>query len=207
MAKHQAYRLILASGSPARRDLLRQAGWEFDVLPAGINEPSGQGFGDPRLFVQHVAWLKAAAVASKLALSPNAATLVLAADTVGWLDGQPIGKPENRDDARRILKNLAGTVHELWTGVCLWRRPDDLQIAWQEMSRVSMRGMTSAELEEYLDTRLWEGCSGAYAIQEGDDPYVRVLEGSKSNVIGLPMETLTRVFTEVMGHTGHDDEV
>jgi septum formation protein len=205
MAKHQAYRLILASGSPARRDLLRQAGWEFDVLPAGINEPSGQGFSDPRLFVQHVAWLKAAAVASKLALSPTAAALVLAADTVGWLGGQPIGKPEHRDDARRILKALAGTVHELWTGVCLWRRPDDLQIAWQEMSRVSMRGMTSAELDEYLDTRLWEGCSGAYAIQEGDDPYVRVLEGSRSNVIGLPMETLTRVLTQVMGHAGHDD--
>ena len=74
-----------------------------------------------------------------------------------------------------------------------WRRPDGLQLAWQEVSRVAFRRLTDAELDAYLATRTWQGCSGAYAIQEEGDPYVRVVEGSMSNVIGLPMETLARV--------------
>jgi septum formation protein len=188
MAEQLPFRLILASGSPARRDLLARAGYRFEVLPANIAEPSGEGFGDARALVQHTAWLKAAAVAPRV---PDG--VVLAADTVGWLHGQVIGKPADEADARRILRMLAGTEHELWTGVCLWRRPDDIQMAWQEVSRVAMAPLTEAELTDYLANRTWQGCSGAYAIQEDEDPYVRVLEGSTSNVIGLPMETLTGV--------------
>ena len=108
---------------------------------------------------------------------------MLAADTVGWSHGGVIGKPADEADARRILRLLGGTVHELWTGVVLWRRPDDLQVAWQECSRVHFRALSDAELDAYLSTRQWEGCSGAYAIQEGEDPYVRMVEGSRSNVI------------------------
>ena len=100
--------------------------------------------------------------------------------------------------ARRILRNLAGREHELWTGVCLWRRPEDVQVAWQEVSRVAFKTLTDAELDHYLATRTWEGCSGAYAIQEEGDPYLTVAEGSVSNVIGLPMESLVRAF-EAMG--------
>jgi septum formation protein len=118
--------------------------------------------------------------------------LVLAADTVGWIDGTVIGKPEDADDARRILTTLGGREHELWTGIVLWRRPDDLQVAWQEVSRVFFRRLDAREMDEYLATRLWEGCSGAYAIQETDDPYVRIVSGSMTNVIGLPMETLEK---------------
>ena len=75
----------------------------------------------------------------------------------------------------------------------MWRRPDDIQLAWQEVSRVAMAPLGEAELDAYLSTRTWQGCSGAYAIQEGDDPYVRVVQGSMSNVIGLPMETTEKV--------------
>jgi septum formation protein len=74
--------------------------------------------------------------------------------------------------------------------VVLWRRPDDLQVAWQERSRVFFKALGDAELDRYLATRSWQGHSGAYAIQEKDDPYVRVIEGSTTNVIGLPLETL-----------------
>jgi septum formation protein len=188
MEAQQPFRLILASGSPARRDLLARAGYRFEVMPANVTEPSGEDFPDARGLVQHTAWLKAAAVAPRID-----AGLVLAADTVGWLHGRVIGKPADEADARRILRLLAGTEHELWTGVCLWRRPDDLQLAWQEVSRVAMAPLRDAELDAYLSTRTWQGCSGAYAIQEDADPYVRVIQGSTSNVIGLPMETLTRV--------------
>jgi septum formation protein len=186
MGEHRLpFRLILASGSPARRELLAQAGYPFDVLPAAIDEPDGTGCLDIRAFVQQVAWLKAAAVAPRIGDG-----VVLAADTVGWLDGKVIGKPADADDARRILRTLSGREHELWTGVCLWRRPDGLQIAWQEVTRVFFKALSAGELEAYLQTRQWEGCSGAYAIQGPDDPFVRVVQGSTSNVIGLPLETL-----------------
>jgi septum formation protein len=184
MEKQLPFRLILASGSPARRELLARAGYRFEVMPANIDEPSGERFGDARSLVQHTAWLKAAAVAAHIDQG-----VILAADTVGWLRRQAIGKPADEADARRILSLLAGTKHELWTGVCLWRRPDDIQLAWQEVSLVAMVPLSDAELDAYLLNRTWQGCSGAYAIQEDDDPYVRVVEGSTSNVIGLPMET------------------
>ncbi len=183
-----ARRLTLASGSFGRRCLLEQTGYTFDVLPANIDEPTGEGFTDPRTYVQTVAWLKAAAVAPRVAEG-----LLLAADTVGWLDGQVIGKPADEADARRILTTLGGREHELWTGVVLWRRPDDLQVTFQEVSRVYFRRLSEAELSAYLATRTWQGCSGAYAIQEHDDPYVQIRAGSWSNVVGLPMERLCEV--------------
>jgi septum formation protein len=186
MSAQQPYRLILASGSPARRELLDAAGYTFEVVPANIEEPTGQGVTDPRAHVHQVAWLKAAAVAPRVVDG-----IVLAADTVGWLDGEVIGKPEDEADARRILRRLGGTVHELWTGTVLWRRPDNLQVTWQEVSRVAFKALSDAELDAYLATRTWQGCSGAYAIQAENDPYVRLVEGSMTNVIGLPMETLT----------------
>jgi len=194
MAGSLPFRLILASGSPARRDLLARAGFTFDVRPSHIDEPNGKGCEDPRAFVQQLAWLKAAAVATKLK-----AGLVLAADTVGWLDGEIIGKPVDEADARRILRQLGGREHELWTGVCLWRQPGGVQTMWQEVSRVRFKKLSERELDNYLATRQWEGCSGAYAIQEDGDPFVKVIEGSVSNVIGLPLETLERVLVGERG--------
>jgi septum formation protein len=188
MAAPPPIRLILASGSPARRELLTRAGYEFTVQPAHIDEPTGAGFHDARTYVHTVAWLKAAAVAAQADEG-----VVLAADTVGWLDGQVIGKPADEADARRILTTLGGREHELWTGVVLWRRPGDVQLCWQELSRVLFKELSPRELDDYLRTRQWEGCSGAYAIQENGDPFIRVLSGTVSNVIGLPMESLTRV--------------
>ena len=184
--------MILASASPARRELLTRAGYTFEVRPAHIDEPTGAGFADPRTYVQTVAWLKAAAVAPGVDEG-----IVLAADTVGWLDGQVIGKPADEADARRILTMLGGREHELWTGVTLWRRPDDVQTCWQEKSRLFFKKLNPVELDTYLATRTWQGCSGAYAIQEHADPFVHLLEGSMSNVIGLPMESLGLMWAKV----------
>ena len=187
MADPKPHRLILASGSWGRRELLGRAGYVFEVLPSGVDEPES-GFADPRSFTATVAWMKAAAVAPRID-----AGLVLAADSIGWIDGGPVLKPADEADARRILRKLAGREHELWTGVVVWRRPDDLQVCWQERSRVAFAALTDAEIDDYLSKRIWQGCSGAYAIQEKDDPYVRVVEGSVSNVVGLPMETTLNV--------------
>jgi septum formation protein len=189
MVRTTSLGLILASGSPARRELLGRLDIPFTVRPANIDEPTS-GFSDPRTFVQTVAWLKAAHTASQIDSG-----LILAADTIGWLDGEPILKPVDEADARRILTRQGGRVHELWTGVVLWRRPDNLQLTWQERSDVEFRKLTEEELTVYLATRSWMGSSGAYNIQEEGDPYVRVLTGSITNVIGLPLESLERALS------------
>ena len=187
MGRSLPFRLILASGSLGRRELLKLHGYDFEVRPSHIDEPTDARLGDCRHYVGELAWLKAAAVAPSVD-----AGVVVAADTVGWLAGKVIGKPEDEADARRILSALAGTVHELWTGVCLWVRPGDWQLCWQERSLVRMKPLTPAEIDGYLRTRKWEGCSGAYAIELPNDPYLTVEEGSVSNVIGLPMESLEK---------------
>jgi septum formation protein len=128
--------------------------------------------------------------------------IVLAADTIGWINEHPILKPANEADARRILRAMAGREHELWTGVVLWRRPDDVQIVWQERTQVAVAPLSEAELDVYLATRSWRGHSGAYAIQEKDDPYVRVVRGSITNVIGLPLESL-REYLRLVGLALH----
>jgi septum formation protein len=185
-----AQRLILASSSAGRRDLLTKARFRFDVQPSGVDEPPYVGFPNPRAFVQHLAYLKAQAVAART----TDAALILAADSVAWCGGEVLLKPEGRDDARRILTKLAGTTHELWTGVCLWRKADDLQFTWQEASTLTMRPWQPGELDAYLATNAWEGHSGGYAIEEeGPDPYLTVVNGTISNVVGLPVETLTHV--------------
>lgn len=179
-----AKRVILASGSPARRELMDRLGIPYEVIPAAIEEPLQAGTGDARSYVAEIAWRKAAAVAATI---DNG--IIIAADTVGWLDGRPVLKPDDETDARRILNSLQGRDHELWTGVVLWRRPDDIQVVWQELSRVTMKSLSSQEIVDYLKTRQWIGCSGAYAIKEEGD-HLLTVQGSVTNVIGLPMESL-----------------
>lgn len=183
-------RLILASGSLGRRELMKLHGYTFDVMPSNIPEPTEARLGDCRHYVGELAWLKAEAIAPTIDHG-----IIIAADTVGWLHGKVVGKPDDEADARRIITSLSGTVHELWTGVCLWVRPGDWQFTWQEVSRVHMKPFTPAEIEAYLKTRKWEGCSGAYSIEMPNDPYITVVEGSTSNVIGLPMESLAKAMT------------
>jgi nucleoside triphosphate pyrophosphatase len=192
MGQPLPFRLILASGSRDRRKLLAEAGYTFDVIPADIDEPRDALFNDCRQFVQQVAWMKAQAVAAMIQDG-----VILTADTVGWHNGKVIGKPDDAQHARQILRELGGTIHELWTGCCLWRRPDDWQLCWQEVSRCRVKTFTDAELEAYIATNRWVGCSGAYSIESENDPYVRVIEGSVSNVIGLPMESLKRMLAIV----------
>jgi septum formation protein len=131
------FRLILASGSRGRRELLELHRYTFDVIPSHIDEPTDARLGDCAHYVAELAWLKAQAVAKT-----QTSGVVLAADTVGWINNHVVGKPDDEAHARRILTELAGTTHELYTGVCLWHVPTGRQLSWQERSLVRMKALT-----------------------------------------------------------------
>ena len=113
--------------------------------------------------------------------------LILAADTVVSLAGELFGKPTGIDDARRILSALAGTTHEVITGVTLYEPATGRRMIRHETTRVTMRPMTDAQLAAYLQGGLWQGKAGAYGIQDRDDAFVETLDGRFDNVVGLPI--------------------
>ena len=176
--------LILASGSPRRRQLLAEAGYDFEVDPSGVEEPEPADGEDPASYAVALAWRKAADVARR-----RNSGLVLAADTVCAVGGEILNKPLDRDDAERMIRLQEGRDTEVLTAVCLYRAEASEWIGAVETSVVRFRVLTDAERIAHLNSGLWEGKAGAYGIQD-NDPFVAVVAGSWSNVVGLPMERL-----------------
>ncbi|RJO63594.1 MAG: septum formation inhibitor Maf [Myxococcales bacterium] len=179
--------IILASQSPRRRQLLEAVGMQFAVRPVDIDERSRPGE-SPAAFVLRLSREKAEAALRQNGI-PNG-ELILAADTTVVLDGAMLGKPENRDDARRMLSALSGRTHEVYTGVCIL---DARGRAFAKAVRtpVAFRRLPPEEIESYLDTDEPYDKAGAYAIQGRGVALIDRVEGSFTNVIGLPLaETL-----------------
>ena len=177
-----AARLILASASPRRQQLLREAGYAFDVRPADVDESDYPPELDPAAVAELLAGRKADAVAR---LRP--ADVTLAADTVVALGRRTLGKAVDAADARRILGALAGTRHETITAVRVICPARGVDLARTVRSAVHMRPLSADEVDAYVATGLWEGKAGAYGIQD-DDPFVTRIDGSLTNIMGLPME-------------------
>jgi septum formation protein len=176
--------LILGSSSPSRIELLKRIFNSFEIIKPDIEEPSS-GFSSPREQVAVISWLKGQEVSLQVKQG-----VIIAADTIGWIDGKPLLKPIDREDAKEMISRMSGRNHELWTGVVLWHKPTNLQLCWQEQSIVSFKKVSPAEIENYLETRSWKNHSGSYAIEEENDPWVQIFQGSITNVIGLPLESL-----------------
>ena len=176
--------IILASQSPRRSVLLREAGIAFEAVSPKHEEPDTSLWKfSPEEFAQSASYFKARSVADDY---PD--RVILAADTVVALQGKPFGKPVDRDDARRILSTLAGTTQQVITGVTLYEPASGRRLIEHAVTHVTMRLISDAELDAYLDTGEWEGKAGAYGIQESADAFVEKTEGSFSNVVGLPIE-------------------
>ncbi|CAN5825532.1 Maf family protein [soil metagenome] len=186
-------RLILASASPRRRQLLAEAGYDFEVDPSGVEEPEPTGPVDPATYVAELSWRKAHAVASR-----RRSGLILAADTTCAIDGQLLNKPVDRADAERMIRLQEGREIEILTGLCLYRAASAEWVGAIDRSVVLVRALTDAERTEHLDSGRWEGKAGAYGVQD-DDPFVTVVNGSWSNVVGLPMELLDRLLRYFQG--------
>jgi septum formation protein len=182
--------LVLASASPRRAQLLREAGYRFDVVVPPMHEPDWvHPHVAPTLHAESLAYFKARSVAAQ-----HAEKTLLAADTIAVVEGQIIGKPADRQDAHRILRRLSGTTHSVITGVVLFQPATGRRLLQHGISMVSVRSLAEPAIQAYLDTNAWEGKAGAYGIQDQDDPFVEKVSGSFTNVVGLPMELLAYMF-------------
>ncbi len=185
-------RLILASGSPRRAQLLSAAGYAFQVvLPTEGAEDAAMPDESAEQVVRRLAFQKAADVAQRVS---NA--LVLAADTLAVCDGQLLGKPQDREHAQWMLRQLSGRIHSVLSGICLWDVPSGRQLTDVVRTDLVMMPLEDAVLQQYLDSRRWEGKAGAFGYQDGND-WLRILDGgSESNVVGLPMERLAELLAQ-----------
>jgi septum formation protein len=182
-------KLILASSSPRRAEILTNAGLPFSVLSSAVDESPYPGEA-PTALVQRLANAKADLVTAR-AVGP---AIVLAADTVVVLDDKILGKPRSVEDARHMLQQLSGRTHAVLTGVALIRLPDGERRQFIESTLVHFRPITEEELSSYLATKEPYNKAGAYAIQGQAGRYIPRIEGCYFNVVGLP---LSRVLSEL----------
>ena len=178
--------VILASASPRRKELLSGMGLEFSVIPAEVDEISpGSGYPAAEM-VRLNACLKADPIAKQ---HPD--SLVIGSDTVVVCEGRIFGKPHTSGEAVSMLQNLSGRFHQVMSGVSLRLGKCSLDHSFTEISRVKFKDLTDAAIREYMDLVNVMDKAGAYAIQEHSELILDRLDGSLSNVIGLPVEHLT----------------
>ena len=178
-------KLILASQSPRRRQLLTEAGYQFDVdAPDDSVERGACSSCSPEELVVESAFLKAAAIAIR-----HQSGIVLAADTVAVCGSETLGKPTSREHAEKMLRLMSGKVHRVLTGVCLRVAGTSKIRTWLEETTLRMDVLSDRQLEEYLDSDQWVGKAGAFGYQDGLD-WVHIEDGLASNVVGLPVERL-----------------
>jgi septum formation protein len=182
------FTLLLASTSPRRRDLLRRAGLCFRIEAAKTEELTGSHWTARELCLLN-AERKAREVASRF---PEC--LVLGADTVVSLEDQILGKPADLQQAKAMLERLCGRIHEVLTGVCLVQKSERKLCRFVESTRVKFRPRQDVDLEDYLQSVDPLDKAGAYAAQEDEGRLIECIEGSMSNVIGLPIERVLAAF-------------
>ena len=186
-----AVELILASNSPRRRELLRQAGYRFKVRPPGpIEDACIRRAPSAAAYVESLAYLKAMSAVETHGIGKG---LVLGADTAVELEGRIIGKPRDEEEARQILSALAGSVHRVLTGLALVDAGAGRRWLAHDATTVHMGPMSDAEIRAYVASGEAMGKAGAYALQETGDRFVHRIEGSFTNVVGLPLELLERM--------------
>ena len=186
-------RLILASGSPRRRDLLAAAGYAFEVHPADVDEDDYPSGTRPADLAELLAVRKAAALTARF---PRA--VILAADTVVALGDDPIGKAPDAAHAATLLGRLSGTTHEVVTGVAILRPADGYRQSTRVVSSVTMRSLTVDDIAAYVASGQWQGKAGGYGLQdEYADPFVTAITGSRTNIVGLPMEMTVELLAAV----------
>jgi septum formation protein len=175
-------KLVLASSSPRRAEILNAVGWTFSTIAANVDETRAKSE-DAVTYVKRLALSKAQAVARRLSSG-----LVLGADTVVVIDGEILGQPRDPRDARRMLMDLRGKWHEVFTGVALVRLEETTRfLVEHEVTRVRFSEMSEAEVDWYLSTGEPMNKAGAYAIQGKAALFIQEIQGDYFNIVGLPV--------------------
>lgn len=176
--------IILASASPRRKEILETAGFDFEVEPVHVEEKVTPGL-SPEQTAMDLARQKTLALAKS---KPQAT--IIGADTIVVLEGEILGKPHDRADARRMLRALSGKVHSVITGVCLIK--NSMEKCFFEETKVEFYKLSSQEIEAYVDTDEPMDKAGAYGIQGRGCLLVKRIDGDYFNVVGLPVAALAR---------------
>jgi septum formation protein len=182
-----AVSVILASASPRRKQLLAEAGYEFTVVPPEIDESAFEGT-EACKYAEQLALAKARNVAGEF---PDC--LVIGADTVVDFQGETVGKAADAKEAEVITRKLFSGPHKVITGVAIVRMADGVEIVESETTTVYPKVLTDKQIAEHIKSGTWRDKAGAYAIKEGGDAFIERIEGSLTNVMGLPMELLRRM--------------
>lgn len=186
-------RLVLASASPRRKELLASAGFTCEVDSADVDETPPPDLREAAPIATALARRKAAAVLSRRPKSSG--DVILAADTVVWIEGTLLGKPADDADARRMLGLLSGKEHVVATGFCLLR--GEREILGASVTRVQFEPLTAGAIDAYVATREPFDKAGGYAIQGKAGLFVRRIDGSYSNVVGLPLAEVVEALAKI----------
>ncbi len=190
-------KIILASASPRRSELLRQIGLEFEVVPSKAEETITKRL--PGEVVEELALQKAEAVAADVDEG-----IVIGADTIVWQNGKIMGKPKDRESARRMLREIQGSTHSVFTGVAVLVKDgakdgaDRKSRVFSCETKVHVYPMTDEETEGYIDTGEPMDKAGAYGIQGAFAAWVESIEGDYNNVVGLPVAALYQVLKQYL---------
>lgn len=185
-------KLLLASNSPRRRQLLALGNWEFDIIVSDVDESQLAGE-SPRDYVLRLAQAKALTVAAKASLE----NIIIGSDTAVVDGGSILGKPTDKADAERMLKQLRGHTHQVFTGVAFYQVYDGKMLAELCITDVPMRDYSDAEITKYVNTGDPMDKAGAYAIQHPDFQPVASMNGCYASVMGLPMCHVTRALRQL----------
>nr|VFJ65353.1 MAG: septum formation protein [Candidatus Kentron sp. FM]VFJ66439.1 MAG: septum formation protein [Candidatus Kentron sp. FM]VFK16432.1 MAG: septum formation protein [Candidatus Kentron sp. FM] len=185
--------IILASRSPRRRQLLADAGYDFVAVPPGESAESGIDTNEsPGEMVARLARQKATDVAMGVECG-----IVLGCDTVVECCGRILGKPLDIHHAQRMIRWLQGGNHRVFSGLCLWDAGTSRHAVEVAITELAVEPLTDSRIEAYLASRQWEGKAGAFGYQDRHD-WLRILAGSESNVVGLPLELLGRMLRDFL---------
>lgn len=182
-------KLILASQSPRRAQLLKQVGFEFEVIPSHIDESQIQE-NDPASTVKALSLAKAQSVAENISDG-----IIIGSDTIVVLDENILGKPETEDEAKRMLRRLAGQTHRVFTGFTIYEKPSERYFSNYEMTKVHFRELSDWEIDRYVSTKNPMDKAGAYGIQDQSAVFADRIEGCFYNVVGFP---LSKFYTAMM---------
>lgn len=183
--------IILASASPRRKLLMQQAGYRFSVVVSDVDESRFEAEGlDSAEFAKRLAMAKAKAIAAKYSDS-----IVIGADTVVDFQGLIIGKPANKNEAEEITRKLFSRPHKVITALAIVRLSDGIEIVDSDTTWVYPRELTEEQIADHIKSNNWQGRAGAYGIKEKGEEFVERIEGSFTNVCGMPMELLEKMIS------------